>query len=231
MACAIGHAGVSRLAFPRDARPGRGVGQHRLRDLARIAGKLGAQLSRLRAVRPRSVHLFGQGSEGGRARAQHGRVREGQGSGVLAARAPAEHGARGHRQDFGEDGAPRVRSDPAHARFRRRPPCVGARRPAPDAPPPQGHHPRMEHSEEDRQDIHGLQYERPRQDAQRCLFAAGRAWGTGVDAAYVGRARRRASARFHDRECAAVVGPKGRSRETRRNQTQEAAWLHDRLRV
>ena len=63
--------------------------EHRLRELARGARGLGAQLSRLRGVRHRSVHLFGQGSAGRRARAQHRGVREGQGGRVLAARAAA----------------------------------------------------------------------------------------------------------------------------------------------
>ena len=115
VARAIGDARVPRLAFAREARPRRGVEEHRLRELARVAGGLGAELSRLRAVRPRSVHLFGQGGEGRRARAQHDRLREGQGGRVLAARAPAEHVARADRQDVGQDGTARLRADPAHA--------------------------------------------------------------------------------------------------------------------
>ena len=121
------HVWHSRAKPGPDAR----VEEHRLRELARGAGGVGAQLSRLRAVRHRSVHLFGQGGEGRGARAQHGRVREGQGGRVLAARAAAEHVARGHRQDLGQDRPARLRADPAHARLRRRAPRVGAGRPAP----------------------------------------------------------------------------------------------------
>ena len=50
-----------------------------------------------------------------------------------------------------------------------------AGRPAPDAPASQGHHAGVERPQADRQDLHGLQHERPRQDAERRLFAARRA--------------------------------------------------------
>ena len=95
VARAVRHARIPRLAFAREARTRRGIEEHRLRDLARVAGGLGAQLSRLRAVRHRSLHLFRQGSARRGTRAQHGRLREGQGGGVLAARAAAEHVAGG----------------------------------------------------------------------------------------------------------------------------------------
>ena len=65
---------------------------------------------------------------------------------------------------------------------------------------PQGHHPGVERAQAHRQDLHGLQYERPRQDAERRLFAARRAGRAGVDAADLGRARRRASARLQDHQ-------------------------------
>ena len=105
VARAVRHARVSRLAFARQMGARRALEEHRLRELARLARSLGAQLSRLRAVRHRSLHLFRQGSRRRGAGAQHRRLREGQGSGVLAARAPAEHVARGHRQDVGQDRA------------------------------------------------------------------------------------------------------------------------------
>ena len=50
------------------------------------------------------------------------------------ARAAAGHGARAHRQDFGQDRPARVRADQAHARFRRRAPRVRTGQPAPHAP-------------------------------------------------------------------------------------------------
>ena len=75
-------------------------------------------------------------------------------------------------------------------RLRRRAPRVRAGRPAPDAPAPEGHHAGVERAQAHRQDLHGLQHERPRQDAERRLFAARRARRAGVDAAHVGRARR-----------------------------------------
>ena len=62
----------------------------------------------------------GKRSQGRRARAEHRGVREGQGGRVLAARAAAEHVARGDRQDLGQDRPARVRADPPHDRFRRR---------------------------------------------------------------------------------------------------------------
>ncbi len=141
------------------------------------------------------------------------RLRERQGSCVLAARASAGHVARAHRQDVGQDGSPRVRSDQAHDRLRCGAACVGVRRPAPDAPASEGHHAGVEHSQADRQDLHGLQHERPRQDAQRRLFAARRARSAGIDAADVGGARGRAPARFHDRERAGAARPDGRPLE------------------
>jgi bifunctional non-homologous end joining protein LigD len=73
----------------------------------------------------------GKEAAGRGARAQHRRLREGQGSGVLAARALAEHVARGHRQDVGQDRAARLRADPAHARFRCGAPRLRARGTAP----------------------------------------------------------------------------------------------------
>ena len=83
--------------------------------------------------------------------------------------------------------------------------------PAPDAPAPEGHHAGVERAQADRQDLHGLQHERPRQDAERRLLAARRAGRAGVDAADVGRARGRAPARLQDHERAAAPGADGRS--------------------
>ena len=118
VARAIGNARVPRLALARAA----GIRcQHegnRLCVVPRRVGRLGLELSRLRGVRHRSVHLLRQGSAGRRARAQHGRVREGQGSRVSAARAAEQHGARSDRQDFRQDRAARVPADPAHDRLR-----------------------------------------------------------------------------------------------------------------
>ena len=74
---------------------------------------------------------------------------------------------------------------------------------------PEGHHTGMEHPQADRQDLHGLQHERSGQDAERRLFAPRRARGTGVDAAHVGRARRRAPARLHDHQRAAAARANG----------------------
>ncbi len=171
-----------------------------------VARSLGAQLSRLRAVRHRSLHLFRQGSRRRGAGAQYGRLRKGQGSGVLAARAPAEHVARGHREDVGQDRPPRVRADPAHARLRCGAPRLRARGTPPDAGASEGHHARLERAQADRQDLHGLQHERPRQDAQRRVFAARRAGRTRFDASDLGRACQRPPARLHDHERRATVG-------------------------
>ena len=62
-----------------------------------------------------------------------------------------------------------------------------AGRPPPDAPAPEGHHPGVERAQAHRKDLHGLQHERPRQDAERRLLAARRARRAGVDAADAGR--------------------------------------------
>ena len=198
VARAVGHARVPRLALAREAgRRTARVAEHRLRQLAGSARRLGAQLSRLRGVRHRSVHLLRQGGAGRRAGAQHRRVREGQGGGVLAARAAARHVARR-----------RSSRPPA------RPACMSScRSSARSTSTPRARcrelvgrhlmrqHPKdithgVERHEAHRQDLHGLQHERARQDPQRGLLAARRARRAGVDAADLGRAREGASARF-----------------------------------
>jgi len=56
-----------------------------------------------------------------------------------------------------------------------RAPRVGAGGPAFDARPSEGHHDGMECAQAHGEDLHGLQYERPRQDAERRLLAKRRA--------------------------------------------------------
>ena len=75
-----------------------------------------------------------------------------------------------------------------------------AGRAAPDAAAPEGHHAGVERAQAHRQDLHGLQHERARQDAERRLFAARRSRRAGVDAAHLGRAGRRAPARLPDHQ-------------------------------
>ncbi len=69
----------------------------------------------------------------------------------------------------------------------------------------------VEHAQAHRQDLHGLQHERPRQDAERRVFAARRARRAGVDAADVGRAGKRPSARLPPHQRGAAPGRNGRS--------------------
>ena len=76
-----------------------------------------------------------------------------------------------HRQDLGQDRAARFRADPAHPRFRCRAPGLRARRSAPDAPTPEGHHHGMERAQADRQDFHGQIRNHSRQDAECRLLA------------------------------------------------------------
>ena len=110
----------------------------------------------------------------------------------------------------GKTGPPRLRSDPAHDRLRCGAPRLRARGTAPDAGASEGHHPRLERAQADRQDLHGLQHERPRQDAQCRVFAARRAGWTCFDASDLGRACQRPPARLHDHQRRATVGANGR---------------------
>ena len=91
---------------------------------------------------------------------------------------------------------------------------------------PQGHHAGVERAQAHRQDLHGLQHERPRQDAERRLLAARRARRAGVDAADVGRARQRAPARLQDHERAAQrlaqTGDRWRDALTRKQSLERA---------
>jgi bifunctional non-homologous end joining protein LigD len=167
--------------------------QHQLRCFRGGDGPVSPELPGLGGVRYRSVHLFGQGEKGRGAGVEQCRLREGQGGGVLAARAAAGHEPRRHRQDLGQDRPARLRADQAHHRLRRRAGGVRARRPAPGAPAPEGRHGRVERAQAHRQDLHGLQHERARQDVERRLFAARRPWRAGLDAPHLGGARRRPS--------------------------------------
>ena len=99
------------------------------------------------------------------------------------------HEARADREDVGQDRPARVRADQAHDRLRRGAARLGTGRPAPDAPAPEGHHDGVERAEANRQDLHGLQHERARKNAERRLFAARRAGRAGLDAADLGGAR------------------------------------------
>jgi bifunctional non-homologous end joining protein LigD len=63
---------------------------------------------------------------------------------------------------------------------------LGAGRAPPRAPAPEGRHGGVEHPEAHRQDLHGLQHERARQDAERGVFAARRAGSAGLHAAQLG---------------------------------------------
>src|SRR5262249_40246725 len=62
-------------------------------------------------VRHRPVHLLREGKAGRRARAEHCRLREGEGSRVRAARAARQHGPGGGREDLGQDRAAYLRAD------------------------------------------------------------------------------------------------------------------------
>ena len=104
------HARVPRLAFARRSRARRDEQEHRLRELARGARSLGAQLSRLPRVRHRPVHLFGQGSEGRRARAQHEGLRERQAVAFWLRELLQRDVARGGREDLGQDRPARLRA-------------------------------------------------------------------------------------------------------------------------
>jgi bifunctional non-homologous end joining protein LigD len=102
--------------------------------------------------------------------------------------------ARRHREDLGQDRPACLRADPPHHRLRCRAPRLGTRRTPPDAPASQGHHPGMERAEKNREDLHGLQHERARQDPECRLFAQGRCGRAGIDAAELGGVGERASA-------------------------------------
>ena len=78
----------------------------------------------------------GKEAKGRRAGAEHQGVREGQGGGVLAARAAAEHGARVDREDLRQDRPARLRADRADARLRRGAAGLRDGGPAPSAPAP-----------------------------------------------------------------------------------------------
>ena len=183
----VGDARISRLALAVPAGPGY-EGGDRFLELARRDGALGPELPRLPRVRHRPVHLFGEGGEGRRAGAEREGVREGQGGRLLAAGAPPEHGAGGGGEDLRQDRPPRLRADRAHARLRRRAGSVRDGGAPPAAPAPQGHHHGVERQQADRQDLHRLQHERPREDPERRLFPPGGARGPGVHAADLGGA-------------------------------------------
>ena len=127
------------------------------------------------------------------------------------------------RQDFGQDRPARLRADQAHHRLRRGARGVRARRPAPRAPAPERRHGRVERAQAHRQDLHGLQHERARQDAERGLFAARRARRAGLDAAQLGGARRRASPRLPDHQRGRAAG-EDRRPLARRAEPQARAW-------
>src|SRR5690606_7440779 len=170
--------------------------QHRLRELARGARILRPQLSRLRRVRHRSLHLLGQGGEGRGAGAQHRGVREGQGSGFPPARGPGRDGPRAGRENLRQDRAARVPADRAHPRFRRGAPDERDGLAPSRAAVPAGRHHRVERAQAPRQALPGLQHVRARQDAQCRLLRARASRRAGVHAAHVGRAGPGAPARF-----------------------------------
>ncbi len=153
----VGHARIPCLAFAGESRCGCGCGcgrpRHRLRQIGRSARTLGAELSRLPRLRPRSLYLFGQGSARRRTRVQPRRLRQGQGDGLPAARAAAGDGAGAAGEDLRQDRPARLRADRAHTGFRR-----GARdrrpgRPPPAAATPQAYHHGLEHRQAHRQDF------------------------------------------------------------------------------
>ena len=163
--------------------------ERRLRKLARRAGRLGAELSRLRGVRHRSLHLFRQRGARRRAGAEHRwlskRAKEVafwlrellQGMSlepvVKTSGKTGLHVFVPIRRTIDFDAARRVCEMVGRHLMRQHPKDITMEWSVPEA---------------NRQDLHGLQHERARQDVECRLLAARRAGRARLDAADLGRA-------------------------------------------
>ena len=147
--------------------------QHRLRELARGARVLGAQLPRLPGVRHRSLHLFGKGAAGRASPSSTSAAsRAASGSRSGCARCCAEMSLEAFVKTSGKTGlhvfVPIERTVTFDAA---RQICETIGRHL-HARAPEGDHDGVGGAEADRKDLHRLQHERARQDPECGLFAA-----------------------------------------------------------
>ena len=161
----------------------------RLRQLPRSPRELRAQLSRFPGLRHRPLYLLRQGGEGGGARAQRERLRDGKEGCLLAAHIAAADGAARDRQDVRQDRPTRVRTHRPDGEIRHRAPAMRDGRPARRQRSPEGSHGRVGRRKAHRQDLHRLQHECARQDPRRRLLPPRQPGGARIHAAHLGRAR------------------------------------------